>query len=428
MTTILDLTSADVVLRRVASTNGGEYVGPCPACGGRDRFRVWPEIGRFWCRQCGASGGTIKYLMMFRGLSSEEAARTAGEDRAPHRRARRAAAPLMRTLPPSQIWQDRARMFAQGAQHALWSSAGQTARNYLHGRGLNNSTIKAAQLGYNASDHWLSPSIFGLPEETNPNTGKPFRLWLPRGLTVPAEIAGELWYLKIRRLPTDRLSCPHCRVQRRGPGRCGQCGADLPRYVMLRGSVPALYGADSLVGQRVGVFVAGELDALLLGQESENSAGVVTWGSETGLKDVGQLLPFIDMLVAVPQFLVAFDRDQGGQRGAAALMKISDRMCKSQPPTAPGKDITDWHLAGVDLRAWLAGELARIGADTGSPARSPVPNAMAAAMETVEQLSAYQRDVPIARQSVDVEEAYWREVWGRLGLPDPADSAGSLTI
>jgi hypothetical protein len=47
---------------RVATTNGGEYAGPCPRCGGDDRFRVWPahEGGaRFWCRGCTWSGDVI---------------------------------------------------------------------------------------------------------------------------------------------------------------------------------------------------------------------------------------------------------------------------------------------------------------------------------------------------------------------------------
>src|ERR671933_455903 len=35
-----------------ADTRGGEYAGPCPFCGGRDRFRVQPEKGRWWCRGC----------------------------------------------------------------------------------------------------------------------------------------------------------------------------------------------------------------------------------------------------------------------------------------------------------------------------------------------------------------------------------------
>jgi phage/plasmid primase-like uncharacterized protein len=45
---------AGVALKKVASTNGGEWAGPCPGCGGSDRFRVWPVDrggrGSFWCR------------------------------------------------------------------------------------------------------------------------------------------------------------------------------------------------------------------------------------------------------------------------------------------------------------------------------------------------------------------------------------------
>jgi DNA primase len=51
---LLALLNRDTRLRRVASTNGGEWAGPCPWCGGTDRFRVWPYAARprYWCRQC----------------------------------------------------------------------------------------------------------------------------------------------------------------------------------------------------------------------------------------------------------------------------------------------------------------------------------------------------------------------------------------
>ena len=43
---ILDLVKSDVPsIKRVANTNGGEWAGPCPFCGGEDRFRVWPDEG-----------------------------------------------------------------------------------------------------------------------------------------------------------------------------------------------------------------------------------------------------------------------------------------------------------------------------------------------------------------------------------------------
>ena len=51
-TDLLGLIGADTRLKKVASTGGGEYAGPCPFCGGRDRFRVQPLRGRWWCRGC----------------------------------------------------------------------------------------------------------------------------------------------------------------------------------------------------------------------------------------------------------------------------------------------------------------------------------------------------------------------------------------
>jgi hypothetical protein len=47
---LLDLIGTD--LKKVASTRGGEYAGACPFCGGKDRMRVQPEKGQWWCRQC----------------------------------------------------------------------------------------------------------------------------------------------------------------------------------------------------------------------------------------------------------------------------------------------------------------------------------------------------------------------------------------
>jgi hypothetical protein len=44
-TNLLALIGTDTTLRRVASTQRGEYAGPCPFCrAGEDRFRVQPSV------------------------------------------------------------------------------------------------------------------------------------------------------------------------------------------------------------------------------------------------------------------------------------------------------------------------------------------------------------------------------------------------
>jgi hypothetical protein len=71
-----------ITLKRVASTNGGEYVSPCPDCEGDDRFLVWPHQGpngRFWCRQCGKKGDLIEFLRWQKGMSFKEACDAIGK-------------------------------------------------------------------------------------------------------------------------------------------------------------------------------------------------------------------------------------------------------------------------------------------------------------------------------------------------------------
>jgi len=79
MMSLFTLCEEDVRLTCVSSTNGGEYAGPCPGCGGRDRFRVWPALGRFWCRQCNKKGDTITYLIEFRKVTFRVAAHLVGK-------------------------------------------------------------------------------------------------------------------------------------------------------------------------------------------------------------------------------------------------------------------------------------------------------------------------------------------------------------
>lgn len=52
---------------------GHELVGPCPQCGGRDRFGVNLRKGLFLCRRCGATGDGIALVMFDRGLDFKEA-------------------------------------------------------------------------------------------------------------------------------------------------------------------------------------------------------------------------------------------------------------------------------------------------------------------------------------------------------------------
>lgn len=52
-------------VKRSSAYNGGEWHGPCPICGGKDRFHVYPtpKEGRpyAWCRQCARGGDALHW-------------------------------------------------------------------------------------------------------------------------------------------------------------------------------------------------------------------------------------------------------------------------------------------------------------------------------------------------------------------------------
>ena len=63
-------------LRRV----GVEHVGPCPKCGGRDRFSINAVRGLFNCRGCGIGGDTVDLIRHVLGLDFREALEFVGGD------------------------------------------------------------------------------------------------------------------------------------------------------------------------------------------------------------------------------------------------------------------------------------------------------------------------------------------------------------
>ena len=99
-----------------------------------------------------------------------------------------------------------------------------TPLDYLHWRGLTDSTIRFWRLGYNPSGLRDKREAWGLDIDSKANS-----IYLPHGITIPCLItrdwsnqAQELWYIKVRRITGD------------------------PKYKHIAGGRPALYGADSL--------------------------------------------------------------------------------------------------------------------------------------------------------------------------------------
>ena len=325
---LLTVIGADTSLRRVASTNGGEYAGPCPFCGGVDRFRVWPNHpggrGRWWCRQCERQGDAIQYVRERDNLGYREALEVLGlEARQEARRGKNMAklqtkpTPAIHQEAPQPTWDPSAALVVvEKCEAALWADAGVRARAWLAQRGLGERTLRTWRLGYNPTDRKIGG------------------LFVPCGIVIPCFVDGVLWYLKVRR-PVPPL-----------PG---------PKYRQVKGGGKrALFGLDHLKGRRVAVICEGEFDALLVWQEAGDLVDVVALGSATARPSVA----FLARLAAATRWLVATDRDDAGEKGAAWWGEYSARVRRVRP--LQGNDLTDFHTAGGDLRAWVTYHLERL--------------------------------------------------------------------
>jgi len=326
-------------LKRVAGTNGGEYAGPCPFCGGRDRFRVQPDRpggGGWFCRQCTGSPETsgwhdvIDYVQRRDNLTFTDACQHLGGDghSAPPRRATPPPPPqpeLSLKEPPTADWQARAWRIVEDCEAALWADDREPVRRWLTDeRGLADETIRRWRLGFNEKARGLHG------------------IWTWRGVTIPRWHGETLWAVNVRRGQGQR-----------------------PKYAQVKGGRTGLFGLDTLQDHGAAVLTEGEFDAMLLHQAAGDLVGVVTFGSASP-RHFETWLPW---LLRVKRLLVAYDNDAEGREGLEFWLKATKRAREMRVPE--GKDVTDFHRAGGDLRAWVTYHLDRLDREN-APAADPL--------------------------------------------------------
>lgn len=315
---------------RLRKVSGAEYAGPCPKCGGEDRFHLHSEAGWWFCRQCHEKrSDAIGYVQWLEGVDFVEACQRLGGKVSP------LASPAANPRPmgdtpglsmvdaPPEAWRQTAQRFVAYAEEQLWQQG--PALDYLRQRGLADETIRVARLGYNPQTRFdRNLARWGQSE------GK--AVWLPKGWIIPNLRDGALWAVRIRR-PNDEVA---------------QGGA---KYVSLKGTRARLYNLDSCQGMGDGILTEGEFDALLLAQELGELAGVVaTCGASKHAN--AQDAP---LLASLRRLWVAMDTDRAGEAGVDWWLENAPKARRLQPPE---HDITDAWQAGHDLLAWA---LAAIG-------------------------------------------------------------------
>lgn len=332
---ILDLLKEDgFEPQEVTSSGKVEYSSPCPFCGGKDRFRIWPRQnkgkGRYWCRKCGNTGKAIDYLMDKKGYEHNEACKILKI-----KPAKSSSSKIVSTdkeiwkakddekVIPVQ-WQQNAKQFLINSIKALWSNRFVIKRRQLHKRGIKDETIKKFRLGWNETDIYGIRTKWGLKEIIKEN-GMKKKLWIPGGLVIPTfDEAGKICRIRVRRSnPNDNFG----------------------RYVVLSGSSmkPMVIG-----NKKIFAIVESELDAMLLHQEAGDYLSVMALGSVHYKPDENMT----ERLRKAPLILVCLDNDEAGARVTENFWIKQFKNAKKWP-VVNGKDPSDAYSNGVNIRDWI---------------------------------------------------------------------------
>jgi hypothetical protein len=323
---------------RMAATNGGEHKGPCPFCGGDDRFCVWPKLdknGRYWCRQCERNGDAIQYLRDFRKMTFKMACRhlsikPALFDKKSSRKSSTIWSPKEMVIPTIE-WQNSAMSFLSRAVDRLWEDEQIAVRRWLNKRGLNDKTIRRAHLGWHPKDVWVARHLWGLEE--NISQGKRKKLWLPAGLIIPQIYKGEIIRLRVRRF---------------------ECSDNWGRYIVISGSATGPMRLSAIEG--VYLVVESELDALLLTQYTSKLTSIIATGSAQSKPDSKLHVE----LQKARLILVALDSDLAGAKQTSQWwLKKYNNAVWWPIPLQYGKDPGEAFEGGLDLGHWVKAALDR---------------------------------------------------------------------
>ena len=204
---LLDLAQKHSTLKKVSTR---EWAGPCPLCGGNDRFRVWPEKGnggQWWCRRCNQGGDVLQFLRKVEGMSCPDAHVALGrectsttcevrdrcrlgESRQSHvkrlwpgrdtpkavQEKRRSFTPEP-AADPADTWRGKALALVTWAHDQLLTHGDQL--DQLRRRGITLDAVQSFGLGWMPEDLYRSREKWGLREEISDKTGHKKRLWIP---------------------------------------------------------------------------------------------------------------------------------------------------------------------------------------------------------------------------------------------------------
>ncbi len=373
MITVEDLYREDVSGKIISVGCGKELRGPCPGCGGTDRFGVYTHQnngrGSFFCGRykgrantgCAKGGDAIQYLRDFRGMSYVDACGYLGIEpknvkgqshyrySTPKIRSRKyeehTFVPDEKKYPAEVVdpakWREHALKFVDACHAELMKRNVVIA--YLMGRGISREVIAKYRLGYHPGQvtrgkpgqpsyrPWPS---WGLRDE---KIGSRIRkIALPAGIVIPYFVDDLLYRITIRRDKPDE--------------RTG-------KYHYVKGSRRDLWFTNP--DARYFVTVEAELDCLAIISAVGDEVGTVGIGT-TGAKPDKRIH---DRLARSVCILGSMDFDKPRKNPKTGRTEMPGGFAsawwkKTYPqhkrwPVPIGKDPGEAFEKGLDLREWI---------------------------------------------------------------------------
>jgi DNA primase len=314
MINVLDLAENDTQLKKAATTGGGEYSGSCPFCGGKDRFRVQPnkkDGGRWYCRGCGENRwhDVYDYVMRRDNIGYPQAKRLVEGDYQEWKPIKQAPAIIQIAQDHnSEVWQKRSTEFTDWCAKNLLDPMGDETTEWLWSRGIPETVIMQAKLGYNPTDIKDKPERWGYPINGDP-------VYLSHGLIIPNWNVDGIHGIKIRRGDTDK------------------------KYIQVKGSSIWLYGGWTISHNNhpsTAYLFESELDALTGFSTGYGLAFLSLPAGQHISAEHGS-----SILRDLTNVLICPDNDEPGLAHAARLAGLPGFY--AAPPCPQGKDLAEYY-------------------------------------------------------------------------------------
>lgn len=343
---LIEVAGRDTELRKATA---GEYHGPCPWCGGTDRFRVTSD--RFACRQCGRKGDAIEYVMRRQNVDFKAAySMLDGDLPMPvGEKVKPASKPVVSSYTWDEPKQRQAALDGHAALVAGKTKSAQAALDYLQGRCIDLGAVKAFKIGY---------KFIGLPGtwDDDKKTRSHPKQW---AISLPwFNHDGVLMSVKYRFIES------HTYTDIEGKERTENKTSRGPAAGHLFGW-PALSGPDKC---KVLIICEGEMNALSLWQAGQGDIDVLSAGSESTTTALPT--PAIELARQYQHRIVWADKGAIADTAAVSIGAASMRSPISQAHPK-GADANDLLKAGK-LSALISGMLKRLGVDHELPPRGEV--------------------------------------------------------